>query len=246
MKKQFYAFILLSFLNFSCSQSLMTASAPTSNNLGDNQPNENPTENPTPQPIPRNFPDVTLKGHIVGGNYSSFQSIQLDKKTESLILTIPLSSNSYLEKLNKELTTHKGVKIAIIQDNYGVYYLSVQIPLTYIMRGASINNKQKLPNGDPLPGVPEGQLPTIEIPLIKKNKVILHIYIDKNIAAFFIESPFNPYVSALYKIKDEFELNTVGYFAIVPEKNKFQGGFFVSVKLPPSISKALDDYFNSP
>ncbi len=125
------------------------------------------------------------------------------------------------------------------------FSLSVRIPLKYILRLASVENAAPglLPNGDPIPDVPGGELPKLNIIVNSTKKEKIHLYLSKEYVGVLFESKFDPVVNGSFPLMDRNDLNTLGYFHIISAKNNAPAAFLLLLKFNPQISTLLDDYF---
>jgi hypothetical protein len=99
---------------------------------------------------------------------------------------------------------------------------------------------KRLPNGDPLPGVPGGELPSIGLEL-DQTDFFGNLYFGIETFAIFVPTPgFDPLLKLTFPIKNKSNRKTIGYISAVPEKAAFDGGFFLSLRVPDELARLID------
>ncbi|MFZ4404796.1 MAG: hypothetical protein ACOYOK_11900 [Pseudobdellovibrionaceae bacterium] len=189
------------------------------------------------------FNALDMKSYISGGSYDGSLAIDLDKVKGTLILNLPLGVNPFIEVTSLEIPKLPGVQFYTYVSASGTDYLAISVPLKYILHGVTFLSPGQLPNGDRLPQVPGGELPTTAVTISSKNNVKLNLYLGVNVIGLYVESPYNPYVNLTLPIKNSAKTKVIGYFSTIAKKGTNQGGFFISAILPTDIAKILDDHF---
>ncbi|MGZ3744300.1 MAG: hypothetical protein ACXVB1_16440 [Pseudobdellovibrionaceae bacterium] len=190
---------------------------------------------------PNAFQKLQYKGLVSGGNNDGTLVVDIDKVNGALLLILPLQMNSYIEPAEGELTDLPGVKFMTYKDDKGESYFAVNVPLRYVRKGASFLNPARLPNGDPLPQIASGELPSVAVAVPGKNNVKFNFYIGVNVVGIYVSSPYDPYMELHFPIRRGVE--TIGYFHSVPAKSGFDGGFFLNTQMPDSVAAIIDDHF---
>ena len=103
-----------------------------------------------------------------------------------------------------------------------------------------------MPNGDPLPAVPGGELPHLAVQ--NTSKVNFYAYGNVKYFALFVPTPgLNPFVNLTFPINNAAGTKTLGYLATVAQKvtgsTTFDGGFYLAMVFPPELAAILDDLF---
>ena len=194
----------------------------------------------TSQPI---SDKIDVSSFISGGSYDKLQTVALDRVKKDLLLRMPLGTNIFITTGSGSVSTrYPDITFETEMSADGTAYITLRIPLKYVLRGVTGINPQRLPNGDPLPMIPSGELPSLGFTINNQNKVKLYVYLGVDIVGLYVESPFNPYIGITVPIKNQAGTKYVGYFSTVPAKSTFQGGFFLSFQLPPDLATLLDKY----
>lgn len=196
---------------------------------------------PPSTPVPNDYQKLQYKGFISGGNNDGSLAIDIDKTTNALLIILPLQLNPYIGSAEGEIPDLPGVKFMTYKDDKGASYFAVSVPLRYVLKGASFLNPARLPNGDALPQVASGELPSLAMAIPGKNKVKFHFYVGVNVVGVYISSPYDPYLALHFPIRRGVE--TIGYFHTVPAKSGFDGGFFLNTQMPDSVAAIIDDHF---
>jgi hypothetical protein len=193
---------------------------------------------------------VQLNAAVSGGQYNNQHVISLDTANSQLVVTLPMP-------INPGISTGVQASLPIAQlpgASLGFQNLAplgvsavLKIPLRDIVHGLQTAAPQALPNGDPIPAVPSGELPAIAVQLsnigsIGSTPITATIYMLETYIAIYVNSPVNPFISLTLPINESGK--TVGYFSTVPAKsNTVQGGFFISFQLPADVSRWIDSNF---
>lgn len=232
--------VSLSGLMISCGPGFET-NASLGSALGGNQSQSSGGQvTPVPSPIQSEFDKLDLSSQIDGGIYDGYQVTAIDKVKNLLILRLPIPGNLPIE-MSLPFPQQKDILVEAITEG-GHSYLQVSIPLKYITRGITTVPAQRLPNGDPLPKMPSGELPSLGLAF--PGKAATKLYIGVNAVGLYIETSFNPYLALSLPIKNQAGTQIWGYFSLVPEKASYQGGFFLSFQLPNSVAKIIDDHLS--
>lgn len=213
-----------------------TGIASGDNNVGNNNGAGEPGGT-APDP----YQSLQYEGYISGGNDSGTLAVDIDKTNGALLLIMPLQLNSFIPSTEGEIPDLPGVKFMTYKNSKGSSFIAVSVPLRYVLKGASFLNPARLPNGDPLPQIAGGELPSIGLRIPGKNNVQFHLYIGLDTVCIYVSSPFDPYVGMTFPIKHG--LNTIGFLSTVPAKGVYDGGFFLSTHMPDEVARIIDDHF---
>lgn len=183
---------------------------------------------------------VDLNGAISGGPYFEANAIGLDRGSQSIDLKLPLPRNPFGQEFSTEIPELPGAKIGIVQDASGQWSVALRVPLKYLIKGVDVGVPGKLPNGNELPGIPGGEKPIYALDINRLGRT-LTVYIGLQAAAVFVPTPeFDPFVALGFPIRNQSNRQVVGYFATVPKKNAFAGGFYMAAVIPDSVARVLE------
>lgn len=211
------------------------------NNGGGNNP-------PAPTPVdPWTKMQKEMTGYAsVAGK--SQKLIGINKAEKAVVLTIPFADN-ILPEMEVEVPQLPGAKVVSRLNADQKTEIQFSVPMKYILHGGEVGDPERLPNGDPLPQIPGGELPAFEVSIPIKN-VTLHVYLGAEVLGIYVEVPFDPYIKLTLPIKtikkDGSQERTLGYLTSIPVKKPYRGGFFLSFKVPDDLARALDELLNSP
>jgi hypothetical protein len=196
---------------------------------------------------------VDMQGTAGKGIFASMTFIKIDAVAQTLDLQLPMGSNPAGINLVYNIPQIPGATAGMLQDSSGNWFLGVKIPLSAIVHGVSLGNSQALPNGNPLPGVPGGALPSVELNIA--SIIPIHLYIGKNVAAAFIELPqtdkYMAYLSYIpFQLSFDLKNSTntvVGVLApiapVTTGGGNYSGGVFVATKMPTAVANIIDSIF---
>ncbi|MBL7669556.1 MAG: hypothetical protein JNM39_03650 [Bdellovibrionaceae bacterium] len=244
-KSTLFSGVLVSLIFLGCGNTMQTT--PSTSQIEpkpQNQPNiPNPPPSDSKQAIPGS---VDVSSFISGGTFDKMQVVEIDPIRKDLIFRLPLGMNQFILVNSGELPDFPGITFRTEILPNGQARLALRVPLKYVLRGVKHLDPKKLPNGDPLPGVPSGEMPGLALTLDSTNKVQMALYLGADFVAIFVESPFDPTISLQFPIKNANGNKYVGSFGIIAAKEtpakSFQGGFFLSYQLLPEFSSILDKY----
>ncbi|HPI41157.1 MAG TPA: hypothetical protein PLJ21_10160 [Pseudobdellovibrionaceae bacterium] len=171
--------------------------------------------------------------------------VYIDKLNWMLVIRIPLGFNPFIDVTQLSLPKIKGGEVTTEIDSNLNAFVVVKLPLKNVLRGVTqLETATKLPNGDPLPKMPSGEPASLGLTISAKKNVKMNIYIAIEAVGVFVETPFDyPFPGYLsLPLKNEAQTQILGWFTLVPRKNEFNSGFFLSFKLPLEVSEILNKY----
>ncbi|MES2854831.1 MAG: hypothetical protein V4692_03155, partial [Bdellovibrionota bacterium] len=119
--------------------------------------------------------------------------------------------------------------------------LALRIPLEKYLHGIEFLPAKRLPNGDPLPAIPDGELPSLAVKISRWADIKATIYLAPQVVGIYVNSPIDPRISITLPIRNAARTRTWGYLSSVPKKGDFDGGFFLSFAMPDAIARMIDD-----
>jgi hypothetical protein len=185
---------------------------------------------------------LSMEGSINGGRFDRSKAVELDKSARQLVLRLPFIAGIQIgAQIPTQIPELPGATIGIEPAADGASSLVLRIPLEKVLKGAAFLPKGRLPNGDALPAIPEGELPTLGLGFNNQRDLRGAIYLSPTVVGLFINTKFDPYIRLTLPIRDQARTRTYGYFTSIPAKPNFDGGFFLSVALPDDLARAIDD-----
>lgn len=171
--------------------------------------------------------------------------VYIDKSDWSLVLKVPMGFNPFISATQIPIPQIQGAQVKTEIDSDWNAFVIVRIPLKSILRGVSqLEASNNLPNGDALPKMPAGEPAGIALTISSQKSVKMNLYIAIEAVGVFVETPFDypfpAYIS--FPIKNQAQTQMLGWFTLVPRKNEFNSGFFMSFKLPLEVSEILNKY----
>ncbi len=193
----------------------------------------------TPSP---SWDAVEFDGAINGGRFDKTKVVEIDKVAKMLVVRLPfIAGLSIGAQIPISIPEIPGTTVGIEPSPDGTSALVLRIPLAKVLRGVDSLPSSRLPNGSPLPAIPEGELPSIGVSFNKSGTLKGALYLSPTVVGLFVATKFDPYIQLTLPIRDAARTRTFGYFTSVPAKPGFDGGFFVSVALPDDLARAIDD-----
>ncbi len=191
---------------------------------------------------------LDLKGRVESENstFSRALTFDFDKVRGEFIVMIPFPSGVFFTP-SGSFTNYPDITFTNIIDAEGRMKFAVRIPVKYIVKGVNFLPPASLPNGDPLPAMPQGygELPSLALNFPAHDNTQVSLYMGVNAIGLYVTLP--PKAAIPFKftfpIKNTDKTKTFGYLSYVPAKGTFAPGMFVSTIIPASVSRILEDYF---
>lgn len=200
---------------------------------------------PTTDPLAR----LDFKGQVdEPGEFNQKRVLDFDKQNGNFIIKLPLPFGFFVGVLEVSIPSLPGATMQSVSDETG-NYLALSIPARYILHGVQFLPSNRLPNGQALPSIPSGELPTLAISLPGKNDMRVHLYLGVNVFAAYLElDKFNnPRLSIIprltFPVKSRDGLKIMGYLSLISPTQANPGGIFVATPIPAELAKIIDDYF---
>ncbi len=191
---------------------------------------------------PPGWNSVEMTGAINGGRFDRSKVVEIDKSAKVLVVRLPFIAGIELgAQIPIDIPEIPGATVGIEPSPDGSSEIVLRIPLAKVLKGIDTLPSSRLPNGDALPAIPEGELPSVGITYNKSGTLKGALYLSPAVVGIFVTTKFDPYIRLTLPIRNEARTRTYGYFTSIPEKTGFDGGFFLSVALPDDLARAIDD-----
>lgn len=191
-----------------------------------------------------------FKALAVDGTFSTYpdtQVIEIDKEKLELVVRLPspLPASAF-KTVPQQIPQVPGATIVVESLSGGGSALVLRLPLSAVVKGIQSAAPSRLPNGDPLPGVADGELPSFAVSLSKLGQINPTIYLGPSVIGIYMNSPTAipsiPIIGSLtLPIKNAARTRTWGFFSAIPAKADDKGGFYISLALPDDIARIIDD-----
>jgi len=186
------------------------------------------------------FKALSVDGTVSG--YDNVQIIEVDKTNMQLVVRLPSPIPSVTFSVAAvPIQQIPGATLSVESLSTGGSALVLRIPLSAVLKGVALSSPSKLPNGQPLPGVPDGELPSAAVTLSKLGTVNPTIYLGPSVVGIYVNSPYSIPIGLTLPIKNAAHTRTWGYVSSITASGSDKGGFFVSLALPDDIARIIDD-----
>ena len=108
------------------------------------------------------------------------------------------------------------------------------------MKGVPSTTTQGLPNGNPLPGISGGQLPSFPVQIPNVTNVTTTVYVGASNVGIFVSTTFNPVIGLKFPITSANGSQTWGYILTVPAQGTSHGGFLLMIQIPSSVASIIN------
>ena len=191
------------------------------------------------------FSQLDYSGSLSSGRYSAMQVLTLDKDKKEVVLQLPVPATGYLDhaQLSQTLTKFPGAILQLDPVSGGGSILTLHVPLAILVKDGSYANPVKLPNGKSIPGVSSGVLASTAVSLTSLTPITATVYLGLNVVGIYVTSPIDPFISLQTPILNADGTQNWGSLYTYPASTVGgkDGGFFISVVVPASISSIIAD-----
>ena len=198
----------------------------------------------TPETPAQAWGKLEVAGEVSGGRYDKTSVFRIDKEKKELILSLPMTANAYVDGTQLTLPLSKLPGASLQLDPIeGGSALTLHVPLASLVKGVDFADPLKLPNGRPLPFVPEGELPAEALSLTNLTTMSATIYLGKNVVGIYVTLPLNPILELENQIKRADGSKVWGSLHTYPAsclKCK-DGGLFTAVQIPADLARLIED-----
>lgn len=185
---------------------------------------------------------ISMDGSINGGRFDKSKAVEIDKAAKMLVVRIPFIAGIQIgAQAPKAIAEIPGATVRIESNSDGSSAIVVRMPLAKVLHGVDTLPSGRLPNGDALPAIPEGELPSVGLSFNSSGTLKGALYLSPTVVGIFVATKFDPYIALTLPIRDDARTRTFGYFSSIPAKPGYDGGFFLSVALPDDLARAIDD-----
>ena len=185
---------------------------------------------------------VAMDGSINGGRFDQTKVVEIDKVSKALVVRLPFIAGFTIgAQVPLPINGVEGASIGVEPNADGSSSLVLRIPLAKVLNGVDTLPSSRLPNGDALPAIPEGELPSVGLSFNNSN-LKGALYLSPTVVGLFVSTKFDPYIRLTLPIRDAARTRTFGYFTSIPAKTGYDGGFFISIALPDDLARAIDDW----
>ncbi|MDZ4660318.1 MAG: hypothetical protein SGJ18_01730 [Pseudomonadota bacterium] len=177
-----------------------------------------------------------LTGFLESSVLGNHKAIWLDIPSQKLVLTMP-SPNVFLDNWSTIISELPGTQVRAYVDAQQHSFVEVRYPLYLLSeKFDKFSEKYGLSNGELLPGITDGKLARIDIPMAKNFRA--HLFFGKGVVALLVDVPYDPMLKTSLPIKRDLFLlepeNILGYVSTIPKANFEFGGIFMSAVIPSS------------
>lgn len=189
-----------------------------------------------------------MTGKVDGGTYDGKLTIFVDQPGQALVFRLPIPTGLLLPLFAEfPIASLPGASVTHSLDAAGERQLLVKMPFKYIIHDASLPVYNRLPNGSPLPYMPEAEKAhgfAIELP--QRPDYRLSLYFSASAAAAYIEIPELPEIPYApsymgFPIRNETKTQIMGFLGIYGRKGTNSAGVFVASKVPDSVAILIDE-----
>lgn len=186
------------------------------------------------------FKALSIDGTVSG--YDGVQIVEIDKTNMQLVIRLPSPIPSVtFTTTSVAIQQIPGATLSVESLSTGGSALVLRIPLSAVVKGVTLSSPSKLPNGQDLPGIPDGELPSAAVTLSNTGSLNPTIYLGPSVVGIYVNSPYSIPIGLTLPIKNAAHTRTWGYVSSITASGTDKGGFFVSLALPDDIARIIDD-----
>ena len=187
---------------------------------------------------------LSVEGTVATGRWENSKVIELDKANKMLVIRMPMAANPFIDGNLLELPVKDvpGIQMSLEPMQDGGSVLVLRVPLKYVAKGVDFLPAARLPNGDPLPAIADGELPSFAVSLTNLAAIKATVYLGRSTVGMFVNTPFDPTFNFTAPIRNSASTRIWGYLSSIRAKSEaVQGGFFISLALPDDIARIIDN-----
>lgn len=190
---------------------------------------------------------LSMDGKLSFGRFGGRRVVSIDKVTKELVVSLPMPANSFIDGLSIAAPVPQipGAKFGLEAIPGGGSALVLRVPLSHLLQKVAFTEPSKLPNGDPLPRIADGEMPSIAVQLNEIKNIKATFYLAVQTLGIFVNTPFDPFFTMEIPIMSEDGVRTLGYLHLIPAKKAplapADGGFFLSIQIPDEFARIIDD-----
>ncbi len=187
---------------------------------------------------------VDMDGYSQGLDTKGKLVVQIDKANQAIVLVLPVPSFLFMPFTDKQVDVPDldGAYFTSYETASGDKQLAVHVPLKHLIKGGEFTDPKKLPNGDPLPYIPAGELAGFAIQFPNQPKYQVHLYIGVNVAAAFVELPdMDVPINYVAKVKNKDKTKEIGAIGYIAPKGNFDGGLYLAAQIPKDMAIVIDE-----
>lgn len=211
-----------------------------------------PQDPKTPASPPK-APRDPVTGDIGEGLYQGLRAVEIDPNKEMIYLRLPLTGLALVPGFYAEAHVPglpgATVHMSPLSEESGAG-LELHMPLELFKKHIDSRDVKRLPNGDPLPHIPGGELPAFAVVIHPSPDIEVVVYLGPESVAVLYWSKFDPYIKLSSPIYSEGRKYVLGWFHAIPHKRQNftevvypRGGFLLGITLPADLQRQLDDLF---
>lgn len=194
------------------------------------------------QPTPNDFFSLLCpNGRIQGGAFDEQLAVSFDQEQKKIHLMIPLSSNRALVKAELLLPSPVFLdsRVLVNASSLSLPTVELDVPLTLFSHTPPSLTLSRLPNGEPIPTIVSGELPSFHLPLDDRKERWATIYWQNSTLGIYVNSDIDPGLRAVFPIRSPDLQRTLGAFGTIPATPFSNGGHLLLFSLPENCLQYL-------
>ncbi len=172
-----------------------------------------------------------LKGNIDSSLLGEYLAIRISEDERNLVISLP--APNLFQNWEREVPSLPGAKMKAITRSDDKSFLELYYPLYLLITDFSNWKKSKLPSGNSIPGIPNGQAASASFDIDKEHKA--HVFFNKGVVGLLLNVPYDPMLAMTIPIK-----NKLGNIYTIPKENSEFGAILLTLTLPQKIMQALE------
>ncbi|OQW46113.1 MAG: hypothetical protein A4S09_16900 [Proteobacteria bacterium SG_bin7] len=172
-----------------------------------------------------------LKGNIDSSLLGDYLAVRIAEDERHLVISLP--APNLFQNWEREIPELPGAKIKAIIKQDEKSFLELYYPLYLLITDFSKWKSSKLPSGHPIPGISNGQAPSVSFDIDKEHKAT--IFFNKGVVGVLLNVPYDPLLAMTIPIK-----NKLGNIYTIPKEGSELGAILLVLNLPQNIMKALE------
>ena len=234
---------------FDAQTTLESSNNKSSQELPGNNDTQDPQTREHRKELAATIESSNFEGYVSQGfsASSTVPVLSFDKIKGEFKIRIPMPLFANLVAFEMIVKKYPDIKLIGEKIN-GLSYIAIIFPTKYLLRNVT-EAGLTLPNGE-IPYFPSGEPVSSAFLLTPDSSEKIYLYLNAEAIGVFVETKFDPtnlgdisLTKLIYSVTNKEKTAVMGYLSLISAKNNNKGGFFMSYRLDPKLSRILEEYY---
>ncbi|MCK6597813.1 MAG: hypothetical protein L6Q37_05575 [Bdellovibrionaceae bacterium] len=234
---------------FDAQTSIESSNNKSAQELPGNNDTQDPQNRERRKELAATIESSNFDGYVSQGFSSSntVPVLSFDKVKGEFKIRIPMPLFANLVAFEMIVKKYPDIKLVGEKIN-SLSYVAIIFPTKYLLHNVT-EAQVTLPNGE-IPYFPSGEQISSAFLLTPDASEKIYLYLNAEAIGVFVETKFDPtnlgdisLTKLIYSVTNKEKTAVMGYLSLISAKNNNKGGFFMSYRLDPKLSRILEEYY---